>query len=136
MNVKKLALAAVAGAQRNAAMRTALRTAGLCGPPAVPHGDVTDLVDPGGRLLDDRAALQQVEPGQLLAACRRVQAAITSTDDRVVLHLAQPWEPLLATLAGSWSSIQSRAWPGRARPQHARLQRKRQRALYAESLGH
>lgn len=74
--------------------------------------DITELVDSTGSLIDDPAALATADPGLRLMACERVMEAIrvdpgTGT---VRISLSQPWAPFLATLAGPWASVQSRAW--------------------------
>jgi peptide/nickel transport system substrate-binding protein len=74
--------------------------------------DVTELIDPSGALIDDRAALQQVKASKLLAACQTVQNAIQvdNVNGTVTFRLAQPWGPFLVTLAGSWGGIMDKEW--------------------------
>src|SRR5258708_11368971 len=76
--------------------------------------DISSVLDPSGKLQDDRASLQKVDPAKLAAACKQVTDAIVGDDTAhtVVMHLAQPSGPLLATLAQSWGSAQSKAWVG------------------------
>ena len=75
--------------------------------------DVAELVD------DDAApwtmtprALQAADPETLMAACEQVTSAIVADDaaGTVTFNLAQPWAPLLATMAGSWGSIIDKDW--------------------------
>jgi peptide/nickel transport system substrate-binding protein len=78
--------------------------------------DISSVLDPDGSLGlgDNRADLQKVDAAKLAAACKQVTDAIVADDsaNTVTMHLAQPWGPLLATLAQSWGSIQSKAWVG------------------------
>jgi peptide/nickel transport system substrate-binding protein len=76
--------------------------------------DISSVVDPSGALQDDKASLQKVDAAKLAAVCKQVTDAIVGDDsaNTVVMHLAQPWGPLLATLAQSWGSVQSKAWVG------------------------
>ena len=76
--------------------------------------DISSVIDPSGKLQDDRAGLSKVDPAKLAAACKQVTDAIVGDDsaNTVVMHLAQPWGPLLATLAQSWGSAQSKTWVG------------------------
>lgn len=72
--------------------------------------DVVALVDPN--LMDDPANLKAADPASLKAACEKVKAAVTADNaaGTVTFHLAQPWGPFLATLAGSWGNITSQSW--------------------------
>jgi len=74
--------------------------------------DIAELVDPSGALDDDPESLQAADPELLLAACQRVVDAIVADDaaGTVSFTLAQPWGPLLATMAGSWGSILDKDW--------------------------
>jgi ABC-type transport system substrate-binding protein len=74
--------------------------------------DVSELVDPEGNLYDDREALSAADPATLVAACEQVQAAIVADDaaGTLTLHLAQPWAPMLATLAQSWGVAMDQDW--------------------------
>jgi peptide/nickel transport system substrate-binding protein len=74
--------------------------------------DVAELVDPTGALDDDRAALAAVPAADLKAACEKVTAAVVADDaaGTVTFHLAQPWSPMIATLAQSWGSIMDKKW--------------------------
>ncbi len=74
--------------------------------------DISLLVDPEGNLYDDRAALSEADAATLVAACEQVQAAVVADDaaGTLTLHLAQPWAPLLATLAQTWGSVMDQDW--------------------------
>ena len=74
--------------------------------------DIAELVDSSGNLTDNREALKKADPASLQAACKMVTAAIVADNGSgtVTFHLAQPWAPLLATLAGSWGSVLSQKW--------------------------
>ncbi len=80
--------------------------------------DITDIITPSlagpdsTTLNDDPANLAKVPPEVLLATCKKVTDAIVADDvaGTVTFKLAQPWDPFLATLAGTWGSIQSKAW--------------------------
>jgi peptide/nickel transport system substrate-binding protein len=80
--------------------------------------DITDLITPSlaspdiKTLIDDPVDLAKVPADVLQATCNRVTDAIEADDaaGTVTFRLAQSWGPFLATLAGSWGSIQSRAW--------------------------
>jgi peptide/nickel transport system substrate-binding protein len=63
-------------------------------------------------MMDDRAALQGADPATLVAVCEQVQAAVVADDaaGTLTLHLAQPWGPMLATLAQTWGSAMDRDW--------------------------
>jgi len=72
--------------------------------------DIAELVDP--EVVDDPEALQAADPDKLGKACRRVTDAIAAdeTSGTVTFHLAQPWAPLLTTLADYWGSIIDWGW--------------------------
>ena len=74
--------------------------------------DVAELVDPSGALDDDPEALQAADPEALMAACEQVTSAIVADPEAgtVTFHLAQPWAPMLSTIAGSWGSILDKDW--------------------------
>ena len=80
--------------------------------------DITDIITPSlagpdiQTLNDDPENLAKVPADVLLATCKKVTDAIVADDaaGTVTFKLAQPWGPFLATLAGSWGSIQSKAW--------------------------
>jgi len=74
--------------------------------------DISLLVDPEGNLYDDREALSAADAATLVAACEQVQAAVVADDaaGTLTLHLAQPWAPMLATLAQSWGSAMDQGW--------------------------
>ena len=72
--------------------------------------DIAELVDPA--LVDDPAGLAKADPAKLEAACKKVTDAIVADKaaNTVTFKLAQPWGPLMATLANAWGSVQSKAW--------------------------
>ena len=74
--------------------------------------DIAETVDPSGKLDDDKAGLGKADPAKLAAACKLVTDAVVANDaaGTVTFHLAQAWGPLLATIAQTWGSIQSKAW--------------------------
>jgi len=88
----------------------------ILGVAASPSGnnDITDLVDPSGKLGDNQEAVLLADPAKLLAACQAVTSAIVADDaaGTVTFHLAQPWGPLLATLAAIWGSVSDKKWVG------------------------
>jgi len=72
--------------------------------------DISVVADPEGNSYDDRAALSALDATVLEETCNKVTAAITVDGDNVVFHLAQPWGPMLATVAQTWGAVQSKAW--------------------------
>src|SRR5579859_5685786 len=86
----------------------------LMGAAIGPNNDIADLFDPTGAAAQsgNSAAVQLADPGKLAAACQQVAKAVVADDGAgtVTFHLAQPWAPFLATLAGSWASIQDKKW--------------------------
>ncbi len=72
--------------------------------------DISEIVDPA--TADDPAAMQAADPALLVAACETVMNAIVADDaaGTVTFNLAQPWAPMIATLAGSWGSIVDKDW--------------------------
>lgn len=72
--------------------------------------DIAELVDPA--FVDDPAALAGADPALLEETCQKVVDAIVAdpANNTVTMKLAQPWGPLISTLANSWGSIQSKAW--------------------------
>ncbi len=64
---------------------------------------------------DDREALGAYDPTVLQAVCEDLKTRIVPDEaaGTVTFNLAQPWAPLLGTLAGGgWGAIQSQAWVG------------------------
>ena len=61
---------------------------------------------------DDPEAVKAVDPAVLAAVCERTKAAIVADDaaGTVTMHLAVPWAPFLATLAGFWGSVMDQDW--------------------------
>jgi peptide/nickel transport system substrate-binding protein len=75
--------------------------------------DVACLVDDNECAVeDDPEALQAVDAETLMAICEQTTSAIVADDaaGTVTFNLAQPWAPLLATMAGSWGSIVDSDW--------------------------
>ena len=74
--------------------------------------DISLVVDPTGGLMDNRDALKAWNPADLLAACEQVRTNIVANDaaGTVSMHLAQPWGPFLATIAGTYGSIMDKNW--------------------------
>ena len=74
--------------------------------------DVSLLVDPDGKLYDDREALSAADPAKLKAACDQVQSSIVADDaaGTVTMTLKQAWGPFLATIANNWGSIMDKEW--------------------------
>jgi peptide/nickel transport system substrate-binding protein len=73
--------------------------------------DISMIVDDGASA-DDRNALKANDPATLVAACQTVKNAIVANNaaGTVTMTLAQPWNPFLATLVGTWGSILSQSW--------------------------
>ena len=86
----------------------------ILGVAASPSGnnDITDLVDPSGKLGDDKASLLKADPAKLAAACKAVTDAIVADDtaNTLTFHLAQPWGAFLPTLANTWGAISDKKW--------------------------
>jgi len=74
--------------------------------------DVAELVDETGALDDDPEGLQAADPDALLAACQTVMDKVVADEEAgtVTFYLAQPWAPLLSTIAGSWGSVLDKDW--------------------------
>jgi peptide/nickel transport system substrate-binding protein len=80
--------------------------------------DITDVITPSlagsslQTLNDDPENLAKVPAEVLLETCKKVTDAIVPDDaaGTVTIKLAQPWGPFLASLAGTWGSIQNKAW--------------------------
>jgi len=74
--------------------------------------DIAEAVDPTGALDDNKADLQKADPAKLAAACKLITDGVVADDaaGTVTFHLAQAWGPMLATIAQTWGSIQSKAW--------------------------
>jgi len=75
-------------------------------------GDVTEEIQEGALAGDPEALQASATPEELLATCEKVKAAIVADDaaGTVTFNLAQPWGPLLATLAGTWGSVLDQQW--------------------------
>jgi peptide/nickel transport system substrate-binding protein len=88
----------------------------ILGIAASPSGnnDITDLIDPSGKLGDDKASLLKADPAKLAAACATVVKAIVADNaaNTVTFHLAQSWGPFLATMANAWGSVSDKKWIG------------------------
>jgi peptide/nickel transport system substrate-binding protein len=75
--------------------------------------DITEAIDPECGLAGDRETLvSTATPEQLVAACELVKSAIVADDaaGTVTFTLAQPWGPLLATMAGYWGGVTDMDW--------------------------
>jgi peptide/nickel transport system substrate-binding protein len=73
--------------------------------------DVTDLIDPGGGLTNDPAALAKVGPDQLRQACERVQRSIVDNGDGTVsFRLRESYVPFLAIMSYPMASILDKDW--------------------------
>jgi peptide/nickel transport system substrate-binding protein len=76
--------------------------------------DISEVVfkdDPeAGDKAGDPAAVQAADPALLQAACEQVQNAIVADGNTVTFTLANPWAPLISTMAGGWGSIQDKEW--------------------------
>ena len=74
--------------------------------------DISYLVNPDGSLLDNAEGMKTANTTRLKTACEKVKAAITANENAgtVTLTLAQPWAPLLATLAQTWGSVMDKEW--------------------------
>lgn len=66
----------------------------------------------GTALVGDPATLQKVDAKILKAVCDYTSSLIVADDKAgtVVMKLAQPWGPLLPTLANSWGSVLDKKW--------------------------
>ena len=75
-------------------------------------GDVTEGIQEGAFAGDPEGLKAGATPEELAATCELVKAAIVADDaaGTVTLTLAQPWGPLLATLAGTWGSVIDQDW--------------------------
>ena len=73
--------------------------------------DITCIVD-NCASADDRESLISNPPEVLVQACETVKSKIVADNDNgtVTMTLAQPWPPLLATLAGPVGSILNQSW--------------------------
>lgn len=75
-------------------------------------GDVTQEIADGAYAGDPEALKANATPEQLQAVCEKVKAAVEADDaaGTLTLHLAQPWGPMLATLAQSWGAAVDKEW--------------------------
>jgi peptide/nickel transport system substrate-binding protein len=75
-------------------------------------GDVTEGIQEGAFAGDPEGLKAGATPEELAATCELVKAAIVADDaaGTVTFNLAQPWGPLLATLAGTWGSVIDQDW--------------------------
>jgi peptide/nickel transport system substrate-binding protein len=74
-------------------------------------GDIAEMVGDGANG-DNPEGLQAEDPAALLAVCEGLQSQIVADDaaGTVTFYLAQPWAPLLSTIAGSWGAIVDQGW--------------------------
>ncbi|MGH2545152.1 MAG: ABC transporter substrate-binding protein, partial [Ardenticatenaceae bacterium] len=72
--------------------------------------DIAETIDPV--LAGAPEELAAADSAALAGACESVMSKIVADDDAgtVVMTLAQPWAPFLATAAGSWGSIVDQEW--------------------------
>jgi len=70
--------------------------------------DVTSLNDDRENLVK----LAEKNPELVKSVCQKVMDSIVADPaaNTVTFKLAQPWAPFLATIAGGWGSVQSKAW--------------------------
>ncbi len=78
----------------------------------VGNRDVSQVLDPSGKLMDDPTNLQKVDPAKLKAVCTQLNTQIVADDTAgtVTMTLKQPWGPFLATIAQTWGSIMDPKW--------------------------
>jgi peptide/nickel transport system substrate-binding protein len=76
------------------------------------YGDIAELIDPSGALVDDRAAMQAADPAALKAACEAVTSAIVADDaaGTLTVQLAQPFAPFPSIIAQTWGSVMDKEW--------------------------
>lgn len=74
--------------------------------------DDISLVAGDGSAADDREAMIATDAAALTAACEKVKSVIVADDaaGTVTFTLAQPWAPLLPTLAQTWGSVMDEEW--------------------------
>jgi peptide/nickel transport system substrate-binding protein len=74
--------------------------------------DVTEEIDGGAYAGDRDALIANASPEDLVATCEKVMASVVADDEAgtVTFNLAQPWAPLMGTLAGSWGHIIDMEW--------------------------
>lgn len=77
-----------------------------------PMDDATELVDPSGKLVADPDSLKKVDAKKLVAACEKVQNAITFDNDTrtVTMTLDHPWGPFLISIASNWAFATDKKW--------------------------
>ncbi|HMD88684.1 MAG TPA: ABC transporter substrate-binding protein, partial [Anaerolineaceae bacterium] len=75
------------------------------------YSDITNVIDPSGKLVADPTDLQKVDPAKLLDTCNKVTSAITSDDTAMTMtmKLAQPYGALLISMAG-FGAITDQKW--------------------------
>jgi len=73
--------------------------------------DIAEMVGDGSHG-DDPEGLQAEDPAELLAVCEDLVSRIVADDaaGTVTFYLAQPWAPLLSTVAGSWGAVVDQDW--------------------------
>ena len=74
--------------------------------------DVTEEIDDGAYAGDREALIANASPEDLVATCEKVMATVVADDaaGTVTFNLAQPWAPLMGTLAGSWGHVIDMEW--------------------------
>ena len=75
-------------------------------------GDITEEIGDGEYAGDPDGLRANATPEELMAVCEKVKAAVTSDDaaGTLTFNMAQPWGPLLATLAQAWGSVIDKEW--------------------------
>ena len=75
-------------------------------------GDITEEIADGEYAGDPEALRANATPEELMAVCEKVKASVVADDEAGTLtfNLAQPWGPLLATLAQSWGAVMDKEW--------------------------
>jgi peptide/nickel transport system substrate-binding protein len=73
--------------------------------------DISQLIDPSGKLIDDPANLQKADPTKLMDACTQVTNAITADDTAmtVTMKLAQAYAPLTISLS-EFGAVTDQKW--------------------------
>ncbi|MCO6449210.1 MAG: ABC transporter substrate-binding protein [Caldilineales bacterium] len=75
-------------------------------------GDVTEEIAEGAYAGDPEALKANATPEDLQMVCDKVMASVVADDaaGTVTMNLAQPWGPMLATLAQTWGAVLDKEW--------------------------
>ncbi|MFZ1753556.1 MAG: ABC transporter substrate-binding protein [Caldilineaceae bacterium] len=75
-------------------------------------GDVTEEIADAAYAGDPDGLKANATPEELAMVCEKVQAAVVADDaaGTLTFNLAQPWGPLLATLAQTWGAALDQQW--------------------------